>query len=136
MSSIVQGSTIDRYIIAKTVLRLIRNWQMTHGELNQPVGKLSPALDDFLVSALRNAIDNVTDFEARRLQGQSECLRDNVVIFDLATVAMQAGPIRKKSRSIHHCFDRLRRYCPRVAGPPQLRRYLALHFPKLIVRHL
>jgi hypothetical protein len=64
MSSIVQASTIDRYIIAKTVLRLIRKRQLTHGELNLSVGKLSPALDDFLVPALRNTIDNLTDFEA------------------------------------------------------------------------
>jgi hypothetical protein len=136
MSSIVQASTIDRYIIAKTVLRLIRKRQLTHGELNLSVGKLSPALDDFLVPALRNTIDNLTDFEARRLQGQRECLKDNVAILDLATVAVQADAIRKKSRSIRDFFDRLRRDCPRASGPAQLRRYLALHFPEPIVRHL
>jgi hypothetical protein len=129
------ASTIDRYIIAKTILRLIRKWQMTHGELNLPVGKLPPALDDFLVSALRNAMDDVADFEARRLQRQRKCLRDNFVIYDLATVAVQAEPIRNKSRSIRGFFDR-RRDCRRVSRPAQLRRNLAFHCPEIIVRHL
>ena len=90
---------------------------MTHGELNQPVGKLSPALDNFLVPPPRNTIDNITDFEARRLQGQRECLKDNVVIFDLAAVAVRSEPIRKTSLSIHDFSDRLRRDYPREAGP-------------------
>jgi hypothetical protein len=136
MSSIVQASTIDRYIIAKTVLRLIRKRQMTHGELNLPAGKLPPALDDFPDTALRNAIDNATDFQARRLKRQRECLKENVIILDLPAVAVQAEPIRKKPRSIHDFFDRLRRDCPRVSAPAQLRRSCAFHFPELIVRHL
>jgi hypothetical protein len=90
---------------------------MTHGEFDLPVRKLSPALDDFLVTALRNTIDNVTDFEACGLQRQRECLKDNVVTFDLATIAVQAEPIRKKSRSVDDLPDRLRRDSPRVPGP-------------------
>jgi hypothetical protein len=136
MSSIVQASTIDRYIIAKTILRLIRKRQMTHGEFNLPVGKLSPALDDFLVSALRNTMDNATDFEACRLQRQREGLKGNFVALDFAAVAVHTEPIRKKSRSIRDFFDRLRRDWRRVSGPAQLRRNLAFHCPELIVRHL
>jgi hypothetical protein len=92
MSSIVQASTIDRYIIAKTVLRLIRKRQMTHGELNLPAGKLPPALDDFPDTALRNAIDNATDFQARRLKRQRECLKENVIILDLRRCASGTDP--------------------------------------------
>src|ERR1700723_2209160 len=136
MSSIVQASTIERYIIATTILRLIRKRQMTHGELDLPIGKLSPALDDFLVPALRNAMNDVADFPARRFQRQRECLKGNFVIFDSATVAVQAEPIRNKSRSIRGFFDRLRHDCRRVSGPAQLRRNRAFHCPELIVRHL
>jgi len=42
---------------------------MTYRELNLAVGELSPALDDFVILAFRNAIDDVTDLETRRLQG-------------------------------------------------------------------
>jgi hypothetical protein len=44
---------MDRYIIAKPAPHLIRGWQAEHGELDLPVGKLPPALDDFLVTALQ-----------------------------------------------------------------------------------
>jgi hypothetical protein len=109
---------------------------MTHGELNLPVGKLSPALDDFLIPALRNTANNATNFTTCRLQGQRHCFKDNVAIFDLATVAVRAEPIPKKLRSIHDFFDRLGRDWPRASVLAQLRRYLAFHCSQLIVRHL
>jgi hypothetical protein len=52
MSSIVQASTIDCCVIVKPALHLIRGSQTARGELDLPIGKLSPALDDFLVPAL------------------------------------------------------------------------------------
>jgi hypothetical protein len=104
MSSIVQASTIDGYILTKTALRLIRNRHMTHGEFDLAVGKLSPALDDFLIPALRKTLDDVTGLETRRLQRQRERLKDNVIVFDLATVALQAEKVRKKSRPTHRFF--------------------------------
>jgi hypothetical protein len=48
-------------------LYLIPGWQMAHCEFDQPIGKLSPALDDSQVAALWNFIDNVTRFATRRL---------------------------------------------------------------------
>src|ERR1700677_3176356 len=81
-------------------------------------------------------MDDVTGFEARRLQRQRECLKDIFVIFDSATVAVQAEPIRNKSRSIDSFFDRRRRDGRRVSGSAQLRRNLAFHCPELIVRHV
>jgi hypothetical protein len=120
----------------KTGLHLIRNRQAAHGELDLPVGKLSPALDNFLVPALRSIIDNVTHLETRRLQGQRKRLNYNVIIFDPATVALQAGPIRKKSRSIHEILNRLFRNRVHVSGLAQLGRRRAFRFPGLIIRHL
>jgi hypothetical protein len=117
MSSIVQASTIDRYIIVKPALHLIRGWQTAHDELDLPVGKLPPALDDFLVPLLRNISDNCAGFVPRCLQRQRECFKDNVIIFDLATVVPQVEPIRNMLRSINDIPNRLRRNCLRAPRP-------------------
>jgi hypothetical protein len=94
MSSIVQASTIDRYILGKAARPLFPKWQVTDGEFDLPVGELSPAIDDFLVPALRHIIDDVTDRETRRLQRQRECLKQSVIFFDCATFAKHTIPIR------------------------------------------
>jgi hypothetical protein len=85
---------------------------MAHGELYLSIGELSPALDDSLLTALRNATDNVTDFKTRRLQRQRECLPCEVLLFDLATVALEARQVSEISRPFleNHCplFERAR----------------------------
>ena len=69
-------------------LYLIRSQQPAHGELDLPVGKLAPTLDDFEMAALRNAPQNITDLETRRLQRQCECLESKVVIYSLSVAAI------------------------------------------------
>jgi hypothetical protein len=74
---------------------------MAHGEFYLSIGTLSPAFDDSLLTPLRNAIENVTDFDTRRLQRQRECLHREVFLFDLATIAPEARQVSEFSRPFH-----------------------------------
>jgi hypothetical protein len=112
MSSIFEASTIDRYVSAKMALWLLRNRQTAHGERDLSIGKLSPALDDSQMAALRNAAENVTDLETRRLQRQRECLHCEVFVFSLATIALEARPVSEISRPFHETYCPLFRWCP------------------------
>ncbi len=74
-------------------LSIRSNLDTTYRELDLPVGKLPPTLDYSEASPVRNTIEDVADFPARRLYRQRERLRGEIIVFDFAAIALCARPV-------------------------------------------